>query len=242
MTPDPATSYTGQAMKSFGIGLRGPRATLAFARSSRNLTTTWATIVAAPMVLLSMVAALCVSLSAQAAPSAQLPGQLRAGGFVLVIRHASSPQELPSREEADRENTKQERQLDEKGRRTATAMGLAVRNLRIPIGAVFSSPTYRARQTVTLAGLGRPTLVDALGDTGQSMQAAADAQAAWLRDKVCEVPRMGNTVLVTHQPNIARAFPDLGTTVAEGETVVFRPDGHGGTTIAGRIPIEAWPR
>jgi hypothetical protein len=41
-------------------------------------------------------------------------------------------------------------------------------------------------------------------------------------------------------PNLARAFPDWGA-VADGETVVLRPDGAGGTTVLGRIRIEDWP-
>ena len=40
------------------------------------------------------------------------------------------------------------------------------------------------------------------------MQGITEAQAGWLRSKVVELPRSGNTILVTHQPNLSRAFPD----------------------------------
>jgi len=56
------------------------------------------------------------------------------------------------------------------------------------------------------------------------------------------VPRSGNTILVTHQPNLARAFPNWGPGVADGETVVLRPDGKGTVTVVGRITIDEWPR
>jgi hypothetical protein len=71
--------------------------------------------------------------------------RLRQGGNVLVMRHASSPREAPSTETANSDNIRLERQLDEAGRRGATAMGDAIRALKIPIGTVLTSPTYRAR-------------------------------------------------------------------------------------------------
>jgi hypothetical protein len=47
-------------------------------------------------------------------------------------------------------------------------------------------------------------------------------------------------LLVTHQPNLSRAFADWGGTVADGEVVVIRPDGRGDLAVIGRVPIEAW--
>jgi phosphohistidine phosphatase SixA len=167
---------------------------------------------------------------------------LQDGGYVLVMRHASSPREAPTSDTANADNVKRERQLDEAGRKGAMAMGDAIRTLRIPIGSVLTSPTYRAMETVKLARLASPTPVPELGDAGQSMQGVPEAQAAWLRARVLEVPRSGNTIIVTHQPNLARAFPDWGSTVADGETVVLRPDTKGGFSVVGRIAIEEWPR
>jgi hypothetical protein len=45
---------------------------------------------------------------------------------------------------------------------------------------------------------------------------------------------------VTHQPNLSGAFPDWGSTVVDGETVVIRPDGKGGISVVGRIKIGDW--
>jgi phosphohistidine phosphatase SixA len=179
---------------------------------------------------------------AQERPFNELVTALRTGGYVLVMRHASSPPGPPSKEVANADNAKLERQLDETGRKDATAMGEAIRALRIPIGTVLTSPTYRARETVRLARLDSPTTVNELGDGGQSMQGITDAQAGWLRTRVTEVPRSGNTVLVTHQPNLSRAFPGWGSTVADGETVVIRPDAKGGFSVVGRIKIDEWAK
>jgi phosphohistidine phosphatase SixA len=165
---------------------------------------------------------------------------LRAGGYVVVMRHARSPQQPPDKAAANPDNVTPERQLDDTGRATATAMGEALQRLKIPVGDVLTSPTYRARETVRLARLANPRPQEELGDGGQSMKTAAEAQAAWLKKKVTELPRGTNTFLVTHMPNIAGAFPDLGA-VADGEALVFGADGKGGSHLVGRVKIEEWP-
>jgi phosphohistidine phosphatase SixA len=175
------------------------------------------------------------NLTAQALVSA-----LRQGGYVIVMRHASSPREVPDKKTANPDNVNLERQLDEAGRTTAIAMGKALRDLKIPIGDVFTSPTYRAMETVRLGQFGNPKPVVELGDAGQSMQPVQEAQATWLKQKVTQPPKGTNTLLITHMPNISRAFPDVAG-VADGEALVFQPDGKGGTQLVGRIKIEEWP-
>lgn len=171
-----------------------------------------------------------------------LIGALRHGGYVIVMRHASSPRDVPTKQTANPDNLELERQLDESGRASATSMGVALRKLKIPIGAVLASPTYRAVETVRLARLENPKTSDELGDGGQSMQGVTEAQAAWLQKRVTDFPSGTNTVLVTHMPNIARAFPSLASGVSDGEALVFGADGKGGATLVGRIRIEEWPR
>jgi phosphohistidine phosphatase SixA len=167
---------------------------------------------------------------------------LRQGGYVLLMRHASSPRQVPDKQTANADNVNLERQLDEAGRASAVAMGNALRDLKIPIGSVLTSPTYRARETVRLAKLPNPGAVPELGDGGQSMQGVAGAQSTWLQKKVTEFPTGACTILVTHMPNIAAAFPALAAGVADGEALVFGPDGKGGATLVARIKIEEWPR
>jgi phosphohistidine phosphatase SixA len=166
---------------------------------------------------------------------------LRQGGYVIVMRHTSSPREVPDKKIANPDNTKPERQLDEEGRTTAAAMGKALRDLKIPIREVFSSPTYRALETLRYAKLDNPRAVPELGDNGQSMQGGTEAQAAWLRKQVTQFPSGGNTLLVTHLPNIRGAFPELSD-VADGEAVVFGPDGKGGAAVVARVKVEDWPQ
>jgi phosphohistidine phosphatase SixA len=180
--------------------------------------------------------------NAQSLSGEALVKALRRGGYVIVMRHASSPREAPDKQTANPDNIHVERQLDETGRTTATAMGKALRELKIPIGDVLTSPTYRALETVRLAQLENPRTYPELGDNGQSMQGGTEAQAAWLQKNVKEFPAGKNTIIITHFPNLTRAFPQWATGVADGEALIFGPDGKGGATVVARVKIEEWPR
>ena len=98
---------------------------------------------------------------------------LRHGGYVVVMRHAHAPEAPPAAQDDEAGNTKSERQLDAAGQKAAREMGAGLRALHLPIGAVWSSPTYRARQTARLAGLRDAKIATELGDNGRSMSAAS---------------------------------------------------------------------
>ena len=158
------------------------------------------------------------------------------------MRHAASPPAPPSAAEADPGNPNRERQLDASGRAAATAMGVAIRRLHIPIGQVWSSPTYRALETARLAGLPPPVTAPELGDHGLSMSAATSGQSEWLKAKSAERPRQGtDTVLITHQPNIAAAFGQAAVGLRDGEALVFRPLAPGRAELVGKVPMTEWP-
>lgn len=178
------------------------------------------------------------SAAAQTLSGPALVKSLQAGGHVIVMRHASSPRDVPPTPNPD--NVPPERQLDDKGRTTATAMGEALRRLKIPVGEVLTSPTYRARETARLAGLSMLRPTTELGEGSGTMQAVSPAQTEWLQKKVKELPRGTNTVLITHVPNILAAFPEVMPALVEGEALVFGADGKGGAHVVGRIKIEDW--
>lgn len=144
---------------------------------------------------------------------------------------------------ADPGNPSRERQLDEAGRAAAQTMGGALKTLHIPVGEVWSSPTYRARETVRLAALPNARIAPELGDQGQSMQAASADRGAWLRTKAAEAPRPGtDTFIVSHLPNISAAFGQTATGLGDGGILVFRPWLGLPPQYLGRIGIEEWPR
>ncbi|HEY6343035.1 MAG TPA: histidine phosphatase family protein [Bryobacteraceae bacterium] len=186
-------------------------------------------------------------LAASFAPAQTLEGgalvkALRQGGYVIVMRHTSSPREIPDKQTANPDNTKPERQLDAEGRATAAAMGQALRDLKIPIGEVLSSPTYRALETVKFARFGPAKPQVELGDNGQDMQGGTEAQAVWLRKRVTQFQPGTNVLLVTHAPNLTRAFPQQANGVADGEALIFGPDGKGGAALVARVKVEDWPK
>jgi phosphohistidine phosphatase SixA len=178
---------------------------------------------------------------AQELSGSALVHALQRGGYVIVMRHASSPRQVPGKQTANPDNLKPERQLDEVGRTTATAMGKALRDLKIPIGDVFTSPTYRALETLRLAQISNPTPTPELGDNGRSMSGGTEAQAAWLRKAVTQFPSGNNTLLVTHLPNLTGAFPQAAAGMKDGEALIFGTDGKGGVQVVARVRIEAWP-
>lgn len=180
--------------------------------------------------------------TAQTLSGPALVEALGEGGLVIVMRHASSPRGEPDAASANPDNVNRERQLDAEGRETAEAMGRALRRLEIPVAEVLSSPTYRALETARLAGFQEPETYAELGDRGRGMQGVTDADAAWLREQAAQAPPSGaNTLVVTHNPNIRGAFPDVMPAAADGESLVFRPDGDGVAALIGRIRIEEWP-
>jgi len=197
---------------------------------------------------LTLVAAIAgVLLASGGATAQQLQGKslvsaLQRGGYVILMRHANAPRELPSAQTADPENVHLERQLDENGRTTAVAFGKALRDLKISIGQVLSSPTYRAFETARYAQLPTPRAIPELGDNGQSMQLTKESQAAWLQKHVTEFPSGSNTIIITHQPNIAGAFPQWSDSLSEGEALILGPDGKGGAILIARVKIEEWPK
>ena len=184
-------------------------------------------------ILLSTIAAMGQQLSGDA-----LVRALQQGGYVIVMRHASSPREVPDKAAANPDNTKPERQLDAAGRASATAFGKALRDLKIPIAEVLSSPTYRALETAKYAQFPKPQEAPELGENGQSMAGGTAAQAAWLQKRVTQMPKGANTILITHLPNLTGAFPQFAQGVADGEALIFAAN----TALVARIKIEDWEK
>lgn len=191
-----------------------------------------------PAVLLAGIA---TPAAAQTLNGQDLMDALKKGGHVIVMRHAASPREVPTAAEANPDNPNRERQLDAEGQRTATGMGEAFRRLEIPVGQVISSPTYRAQETVRYAQLGEPDLRPELGNDPEGMQGGTEAQAEWLRQRVGQFSDGTNVLIVTHMPNVRGAFPEFAEGLADGEALIFGPDGSGAAQLIARVKIEQWP-
>lgn len=155
---------------------------------------------------------------------------LRAGGLVLVVRHA--PTESTTDTQEFLRSCSLQRNLSAAGREQARAIGEAIRELEIPIGEVRASPMCRTRDTARLM-FGKSTPDRELVSPGVIGTVADDTRrAARLRELVRARPRGANTVLVTHTGNIGEG---LGESLVEGEMLVYDRG-----ELVGRIKPDDW--
>ncbi len=168
---------------------------------------------------------------------------LRAGGNNIYFRHAQTDWSQDDHIEragdwASCEPTRV-RQLSQAGRRTARAVGDAMRALRIPVGAILASPYCRTVETAKLMNLGPVTnTTDVMNLRAAEYFGGRDAVLQRARSRLAVPPPANmNVVLVAHG-NVARGATDVYPDEAEG--VIFRPDGNGGFTFVGRLTPEQW--
>ncbi|MEA2514504.1 MAG: hypothetical protein QOJ59_3991 [Thermomicrobiales bacterium] len=159
----------------------------------------------------------------QLAVDRALVGALRAGGYVIYFRHASTDFSQTDADRQDLADCSTQRNLDEAGSADARAIGTAFRALAIPVGDVLSSEYCRIRETAELA-FGRVTpsrdLTSRASTTGEAERAE---RIEALRGLLSTPPPTGvNTVLVGHLFNLQDA---TGISIAEGEAAIFLPQG-----------------
>ncbi len=176
-----------------------------------------------------------VSLS-WAQPDAALLKQLREGGYVLYLRHTStdfSRNDANMKSYADCAN---QRNLTDKGRDEARAVGEHIKRLGIPIGTVLASPFCRTMETAKLAfGKAQPMNEVRGGPARPDDPSRYDPLRKLLGGYV---PKGENLVISSHgNPFHAVAGPPY---LAEGEIAVVRPQGDSRFAIVGKIRVEDW--
>ncbi len=160
---------------------------------------------------------------------------LRGGGFVLYFRHTATDFGKNDAQMASFEACDTQRNLTDRGRDDARAIGAAIRALGIPIGQVRASPYCRTVETATLA-FGHAEKTQAVRG-GPAQPDSAERYAA-LRKLLAQPPARGmNDVIVSHgNPFIAVAGPPY---LAEGEAAVVEP-GNDGFRVIARIKVDEW--
>ena len=165
---------------------------------------------------------------------------LRQGGFIFYFRHAATRHDQVDRQPVVLNECATQRNLSAAGQAQASAIGEAFRALRIPVGRVLSSPFCRCVETASRAFSVVETRDDLYFAIGLK-QAERQAKGEALSGMLAQPPAAGsNTVLVAHTANLKEAahiWPK-----PEGVAIVFRPDGHGGFEVFGRIAPDTWPR
>ena len=151
-------------------------------------------------------------------------------GSIAIMRHALAPGTGDPAEFALGDCSTQ-RNLDDRGRAQARAIGQAFRERGITFDTVLTSQWCRTRETAELLGLGSVTEAPSLNSFFRDYS-TRDAQTAETRALIAE--REGRLMLVTHQVNIS-ALTGEGT--RSGEVLVIRLDG-GAVEVLGSILID----
>ena len=175
-------------------------------------------------------AALALAAPRPAAADQALWALLRAGGQVIVMRHAATDRSLGDPPGFRLDECSTQRNLSEEGRAQARRVGAAFAARGIPIGRVRSSQWCRCLETARLAFGGAepwPALNSFFRDRTQEAERTREVRAL-----VSGRPATGTLVLVTHQLNIGAL---TGVHPAEGELVVLTPLGHDRFRVAGTM-------
>lgn len=166
---------------------------------------------------------------------------LRAGGYVLYMRHGftdnSKPDRVPS---VDLDDCATQRPLTEEGRSLAASVGRSIRAAAIPVDAVFSSPLCRAKESAEAAFGPGFTVVDGLMYTANLTTAQKKPILETTRELLSRPVAPGqNRVIVAHAPNMADL---IGFFVKpECTVVVIRPHGEGRFDYVASIRPDMWP-
>jgi broad specificity phosphatase PhoE len=135
-----------------------------------------------------------------------------------------------------------QRQLNDKGRGDARALGEVLKTANVPIGPVYSSRFYRAIETARLIASKEPVTTLDVTEGGLVVSPNENNRRTQaLRAMAGKLPPAGtNTLIVTHKPNIVDAFGRDWLEIREGEASIFKPVGDGTFTLVDRVGINQW--
>jgi hypothetical protein len=184
-----------------------------------------------PRAFALLLAVLAGSAFAQADPA--LLTKLRHGGYVLFLRHASTDFSQNDERMTSFDDCTTQRNLTDKGRDEARALGAEIKRLAIPIGPVYASPFCRTRETAQLAFGRYERTNEARGGPANTND---PTRYEPLRRLLTTKPPSGkNAVVSSHgNPFYALFGPPY---LAEGEIAVVDPST---SIVVGRIRLVDW--
>ena len=197
---------------------------------------TWRLAGALALALIAPAAAAAQTPAAVPLRGAELLAALRGGGFVLYFRHADTDWKQTDTRGMNLEDCSAQRNLSDRGRENARAIGAAIRALAVPIGSVLASPLCRTVETAMLAfGVAEKSMaVREGGPLPPGSPGRYEALRALLSTSVAPGT---NSVLVGH------AYPYYslvgGQYLEEGEADVVRPRGADFEVVA-RVGLKQW--
>lgn len=153
------------------------------------------------------------------------------GGHVALIRHGNAPPGYGDPPGFKIDDCTTQRNLDDRGRAQARALGAAFRQHRVRVDKVLSSPWCRCLETAELLALGSVDKTWAVAASDKS----PDRLPA-LKQIVSSWRGPGTLVVVTHALTVQAL---VGIMPGQAETVVLRPKRgpEPWIDVAGRIPV-----
>ena len=178
-----------------------------------------------------------------ASDSANVVQALRAGGFVIVVRHGATFPDQADTDPLNFDNIAAQRNLNDKGKALAKAFGEAIRQAGVPVGKVYTSKYNRAYETAIIAGFEDIEKSADITEGGLVVSPNENNRRINAFHKLLgTAPTPGtNTILITHKPNIVDALGRDWFDVKEGEASIFRPE-NGTYKLTDRVQMEEWPR
>jgi broad specificity phosphatase PhoE len=163
-----------------------------------------------------------------------LQSKLQQGGYVVYFRHgqASNDARPDPKLPPQVQQCKGDRHITDAGIQAIKAVESSFKSMKIPVGKVISSPACTAMETAWY-------LLSASMEVAPTLDGNPRDQI-WteLRPFLTTAPTKGtNTLLFAHSTNIKAL---TGLAIAEGEAVIFQPDGQGGFTFITRVKPQEW--
>lgn len=185
--------------------------------------------------LLALSLALPLAVTSEARADETLWGLLKAGGQVVLMRHAITTPGVGDPDGMVLADCKTQRNLSDEGRAHARQIGQVFRSRGVPVAQVLSSPWCRCMETARLAFGAEPEISTALSN----LFGRADPQGqqvARFKTLASRRPTSGNVVMVSHGSTILAL---TGISPAPAEMVVITPQGGGKFAVAGRLEVPA---
>ena len=155
------------------------------------------------------------------------------GSLVALVRHGNAPPGYGDPPGFKIDDCATQRNMDDRGRAQAKAVGEAFRQHGVRVDRILSSPWCRCLETARLMRLGAV-------ESGWIAAASADKspeRLTALKQMVSEWRGPGTLVVVTHALTVQGL---VGILPGQAETVVLRPKSgkESGVDVVGRIPVR----
>lgn len=165
--------------------------------------------------------------------------KLRQGGHVIFFRHGitekSGEKHIPTSKIND---CSIQRNLSKQGVRQIKQVGKIIKQLKIPVGKVYTSPYCRCRDTAKYL-FGDATISNSLFYAIHLKRSQREEITRQLQQMLATPPAEGtNNVLVSHSANLKEATNIW--TKTEGEAHIFKPLSNGSFTYSGSIMPRQW--